>query len=447
MKMVRLSLKILLIVEMSALIAWLSGCHSGPTIAPVMPASTASVAEIDVSTPAPSAVASGAVDPGAGETSAPTAVASTTGTTGTTAATGGKTTTIIAVTGGKRVPVQGVLDEPGEPGVELAAAAVAPTAVSSDGAGLGGATGTIATAASVSAGPTATATTGANIFTGDGPLFLVTGPDGNVWFTNFAGDSVNSYDPATQELLFYGLPVGDNPTRITVGPDGEIWFAETGPTEGDPNDVGPTAIAEITTDGLGSLNAYALPVADSDPTGVALGPDGNVWFTENATADVRNVTAEGLVSSPAAASTSSAMPTGIVNGPDGNLWYAETGADKIARLTPAGVLTEFPVTAGSEPVDLVVGNDGELYFTEWLSGKIGKMEMVGTSSNAPAFFMVSSRLLPAIRIRPESRSGRIAISGLRKPTQDSSARLTIRRPGISPSSSLPRATVNRSESP
>src|SRR5262245_43383640 len=40
---------------------------------------------------------------------------------------------------------------------------------------------------------------------------------------------------------------------------------------------------------------------------------------------------------------------GIVLGPDGNIWFAENAADKIGYITPQGVIKEFPLTVGSKP--------------------------------------------------------------------------------------------------
>jgi streptogramin lyase len=161
----------------------------------------------------------------------------------------------------------------------------------------------------------------------------------------------------------------------------ELWFAETGAMGGTALD----AVAEITADGAATVISDPLPMVESNPIAVALGPDGNVWFSENAAGDARNITAEGLISAPAAASTATAMPTGIVTGPDGNLWMAETGVDKIAQIIPAGVVTEFPVPTGSEPLDLAIGNDGKLYFTEWESSNIGRMLITASGGNSPGY--------------------------------------------------------------
>src|SRR4051794_37120879 len=58
------------------------------------------------------------------------------------------------------------------------------------------------------------------------------------------------------------------PLGITTGPDGNLWVAE----------AAGNAIAKVTL--AGTFTAFALPNGGSAPVSVAAGPDGNVWFTE-----------------------------------------------------------------------------------------------------------------------------------------------------------------------
>lgn len=76
--------------------------------------------------------------------------------------------------------------------------------------------------------------------------------------------------------------------------------------------------------------------------------------------------------------TPGAVAQGIAMGPDGNMWFTERDADKIGRITPAGVVTEFPVPAGSLPFDIAAGHDGNMWFTEFRAGAIGRIAMDGT---------------------------------------------------------------------
>jgi virginiamycin B lyase len=58
-------------------------------------------------------------------------------------------------------------------------------------------------------------------------------------------------------------------------------------------------------------------------------------------------------------------PSGVTTGPDGNLWFTENAGNKVARATSNGSITEFSVpTEGSHPADIATGPDGNLWVTE-----------------------------------------------------------------------------------
>ena len=69
--------------------------------------------------------------------------------------------------------------------------------------------------------------------------------------------------------------------------------------------------------------------------------------------------------------TANSVPEGITWGPDGNLWFTEE-AGKIARITTAGTITEYSTPAGVSPGDIALGADGNLWFTELNENKIGR---------------------------------------------------------------------------
>jgi virginiamycin B lyase len=65
---------------------------------------------------------------------------------------------------------------------------------------------------------------------------------------------------------------------------------------------------------------------------------------------------------------------GIAMGPDGNLWFTENADNKIGRLSVDGELTEYPIPpADSAPLGIVAGPDGDLWFTESNASQIGQI--------------------------------------------------------------------------
>ena len=87
------------------------------------------------------------------------------------------------------------------------------------------------------------------------------------------------------------------------------------------------------------------------------------------------------VPSPSTLPTFSAGPASIVTGPDGALWFTENAADQIGRITTAGAVTEYPVTTPSSgPLVLAAGPDGALWFTENAANQIGRITTSGAVS-------------------------------------------------------------------
>jgi len=71
--------------------------------------------------------------------------------------------------------------------------------------------------------------------------------------------------------------------------------------------------------------------------------------------------------------TANSQPSGITAGPDGNIWICETSANKITKMTPDGSsFTEYPLAANSGPVVITAGPDNNLWFTEGAANEIGK---------------------------------------------------------------------------
>jgi hypothetical protein len=111
-----------------------------------------------------------------------------------------------------------------------------------------------------------------------GPYGITAGPDGNLWVTtNALGQGRQDWilrisaDGAVSRFQA-GTGSGNSgtgPQDITSGPDGNLWF-----TEFWSNRIGRMTPA-------GALTEFPIPTADSGPRGIVSGPDGNVWFVES----------------------------------------------------------------------------------------------------------------------------------------------------------------------
>ena len=200
------------------------------------------------------------------------------------------------------------------------------------------------------------------------PLWITTGPDGNLWFTENGSDNIGRIDPTTHVITEFPIPTADSqPWGITAGPDGGIWFTES---VGDKiGRIDPTTLA---------ITEYPVPNALATPETITVGPDGNLWFTEPKIGGIGQIgridpTTHVITEFPVP--TADARPIGLTVGPDRGIWFTEAHGDKIGRIDPTtDVITEFPVpTAGAWPIQITVGPDGNLWFTELNGNQIGRI--------------------------------------------------------------------------
>ena len=100
---------------------------------------------------------------------------------------------------------------------------------------------------------------------------------------------------------------------------------------------------------------FPLPVASSQPRGIAVGSDGNLWFTEFGGNKIGKISLNGVITEypiPTAASGARIIATGLSK----TLWFTENNTNKIGKITTAGVITEFTTpTTKSEPLGITLG--------------------------------------------------------------------------------------------
>jgi streptogramin lyase len=107
------------------------------------------------------------------------------------------------------------------------------------------------------------------------PAGITTGPDGNLWFTEVSevfGNNIGRITPGepntiTEFPIPGASPIGHSrPLGIVTGPDGNLWFTENG---------SPNALGRISPDSPNTITEFSIPSAE-----ITKGPDGNLWFTQ-----------------------------------------------------------------------------------------------------------------------------------------------------------------------
>jgi streptogramin lyase len=192
---------------------------------------------------------------------------------------------------------------------------------------------------------------------------IVADSDGNLWFGEQEGIGRRT---AVGEINSFPLPTdASTPTGMAVGPDGNVWF-----TEGAASKIG-----RITPSG--QFTQFPLP-PDRQPSGIAAGPDGNLWFTERAANAIGQITPSGKIAEFQVPGGQELELNSIAAGPDGNLWFGEEGAPQVGRITPGGVVTHFAVPGGDGTRAVISGPGGLLWFASKF--KIGAISPSGASS-------------------------------------------------------------------
>ena len=165
-------------------------------------------------------------------------------------------------------------------------------------------------------------------------------------------------------------------------------------------------IGRITTAGV-VTNLYPTLTAGAAPTAIAMGPDGNLWFSESGASQVGRITTAGVMTEFPLPDTTrnfdiapgpgglwvplfgappppqidadypipfAGLPYEIASGSDGALWFASN--NQLGRSTTAGTITAFPLGYGGFAQSVVSGPDGNLWFTD-PNQKIGRMTTAG----------------------------------------------------------------------
>ena len=197
------------------------------------------------------------------------------------------------------------------------------------------------------------------------PGAMATGSDGNVWFIN--GSGIAKIDPSGHVTAYTaGLEPGATPYDLISGPNGDLWFT----------DNGAKAVGYITPSG--AIREFPAPAGDV-PLQVVAGSDGNIWFysVDGATHSIVKMTPGGTFTGYPFMSSLSEIADNMVLGPDGDIWFADMGTTSIGKIAPNGTITEYPLAMGAIPTNITVGPDGNLWFSD-NSGAIGRITTSGS---------------------------------------------------------------------
>jgi streptogramin lyase len=176
---------------------------------------------------------------------------------------------------------------------------------------------------------------------GSKPLLIAAGPDGAMWFTDTGTTkAIGRVSISTSTITEFALPSSSSPFDITTGPDGNLWFTDQASTTMQIGRITPAGAITDFTAGLQSSN-------HSFPYDIFAGPDGNVWFTDGGNGPnppipsaIGRISPSGVITEWSqgleGAGGSSSTVLGGTLGPDGNVWFTDQGATHAIGVAGTG---------------------------------------------------------------------------------------------------------------
>ncbi len=175
----------------------------------------------------------------------------------------------------------------------------------------------------------------------DIPRAIALGADGDFWLAE--GNSIERYKPGGGLESF---PV-NAPIDMVAGPEGDVWFTDLeGSTVGRIDTKGEVTIYPLS----GADNVFETPAG---PLGIVVGADGALWVAEQAAGRIARLTPSGELrefSIPTPPSTGfpsglewRAEPRYLALGAEGDIWFTDPGTESVGRVTPAGEVTEYRI--------------------------------------------------------------------------------------------------------
>ncbi len=183
--------------------------------------------------------------------------------------------------------------------------------------------------------------------------------------------------PPPAVVAQYTIPTASSqPMGIAVGSDGNLWFTE----------FAASKLGQLLHGG--HIMEQVTPSRKAEPNGIASGsgPNLNLWFTETSRATVGQITVAGQPFVEYQLPDPAARPVGITLGSDGNMWLTDQGTNSIWRIQsirrkPFVKFTQFRLTGNAQPLTITNGPDDALWFTEPGTNSIGRLPISGSPLN------------------------------------------------------------------
>jgi streptogramin lyase len=228
---------------------------------------------------------------------------------------------------------------------------------------------------------------------GSMPYDLVFDRNGNLWFTEFKKNAIGFINMQTHQLTQNLTPLGNsNPYGITMDAKGNIWFAENAPNAQQiatftPTTGGPITVTEHS---VTNANVNKFQLTNVRPHLIVADPKtGHIWYSLGFTGVIgeynpaTNTSTNHVLPVSCANSANASGCThisGLAIDPNGNVWYTDSLGDTVGYIVPkTGKIITKKLAAKVRPHDgLAIDNYGTIWFTQqngltlsmWPKGKM-----------------------------------------------------------------------------
>ena len=194
----------------------------------------------------------------------------------------------------------------------------------------------------------------------DTPIAIASASDGTIWFTIDLAAAMGRVRGGHLERL----PLTSNnvdPIGLGVGPDDNVWYT----------DNSARGISRMTPSGEIASFPLGTPIVRLGRLAVAT--DGAVWFTEATRYSITRLKDREITRH--VFDSAGGDPYGVAVAEDGTAWATLRAGNQLLRIATDGEMKAFDLPKpAAAPSDVAVGRDGSVWFTELRANRIGRFK-------------------------------------------------------------------------
>ncbi|MFQ5581076.1 MAG: hypothetical protein ACE5F3_00430 [Mariprofundaceae bacterium] len=194
---------------------------------------------------------------------------------------------------------------------------------------------------------------------------------GRVWFSEKIGKKLAVFDPITNEFKTHTLPASWGNvgfSKFALSPDGDIWFTLNRWVEDgkDPHMLGRFTPAD------GYFTKYNLSIGVL-PKEILVDARGMIWFSAYNKNGLYRVNPKNFAIKGYAIPAANSYPSGLASDRNGNIWFSAANANKIGKFVPGkDVFYEYELpTPFANPGAISIDKDGKVWFVESSANRLG----------------------------------------------------------------------------